>query len=150
MSGLDMVRKGPLETVRASAALPAAGAWDDAADVTELRVHEFSQVTVFADYTEGTSGGAVEYVVETSPVSSGDDWFPAEEVIDETAVASSGESRIFPVRAASMRLNGTQRAPAHTLDVSGADRLRVRAREVGVTGTPGTFRVRARAVALGA
>jgi len=144
-----MVRKTDLKELRAGD-LPAAGAWDDAADVTELRVHGESELGLFAEYTQGDPAGAVEYRVEVSPVSSGDDWFPAEEVIDETAVASSGESRIFPVRAASMRLNGTQRAPAHTLDVSGADRLRVRAREVGVTGTPGTFRVRARAVALGA
>lgn len=145
-----MVRKGPIEPLRASAALPAAGAWDAGASATELRVHDLSQVTLFATYTEGTSGGAVEYRVEVSPVSSGDDWCPAEEVIDETAVVASGEARIFPVRTASMRLNSTQTAPAHTIDVGGAERVRVLAREVGVTGTPGTFRVRARGVALGA
>ena len=145
-----MVRKGPLTELRAEAALPASGAWDDASTATVLRVHDLSQVSLFADYTEGDTGGGVEYRVEVSPVSDGDDWYPAEEVIDETAVASSGEARIFPVRTASMRLNGTQAAPVHTIDVGGADRVRVLAREVGVTATPGDLRIRARGIALGA
>lgn len=150
MSGFGMVRKGPLSELRADAALPASGAWDDASEATVLRVHDLSQVSVFVDYTEGTSGGGVEYRIESSPVSDGDDWYPAEEVIDETAVASSGEARIFPVRTASMRLAGTQAGPVHTIDVGGAERVRVLAREVGVTATPGDFRVRARGIALGA
>lgn len=54
-----MVRKGPLSELRADAALPASGAWDDASEATVLRVHDLSQVSVFVDYTEGTSGGGV-------------------------------------------------------------------------------------------
>jgi hypothetical protein len=146
-----MVRKTGLTSLR-EGELPAAGAWDDAtaADWPELRVHGESELGLFAEYTQGDPAGAVEYRVEVSPVSSGDDWFPAEEFRDEAGAATAGQSTRVVSRTRTVLLTGTQRAPMRTFDVSGAYRARVVAREVGAAGTPGAFRVRARGVARGA
>lgn len=151
MSAFAMVRKTDLTELRAGD-LPAAGAWDDAtaADWPELRVHGESELGLFAEYTQGDPAGAVEYRVEVSPVSSGDDWFPAEEVRDEAAAVTTGQNTRTPLRTGTALLTGTQRAAPRVFNVVGADRARVVAREVGAAGTPGAFRVRARGVARGA
>lgn len=138
--------KGQLKTLRASGALPASGAWDTAPDDdSPPLVSDFAEVTFFADYTVGGSGGACELRFEGSPVSSGDDWYPLEEVLDTAAASLSGQSLPIPLRTASVIVTGTQRAPGHTVRLGGFERVRVLARETGNTGAPGTLRVRARA-----
>lgn len=140
------VRKSEPKQLRAGI-LRAAGAWDIAADALDQLVSDFAEATFFVEYTQGDAAGAVEVLFEGSPVSSGDDWFPLEEVIDTGAVATDGETRIFPVRVAALKLVGTQRAPKHNVSLGAVERVRVRARETGATGTPGSLRVRVRASA---
>ena len=152
MGGVPMVRKTGLTSLR-EGELPAAGAWDNPGAVAnwpEIRVHGESEMAVFADYEQGAPAGSVEYRVEVSPVSSGDDWFPAEEVRDEAAAVTTGQNTRTPLRTGTALLTGTQRAAPRVFNVVGADRARVVAREVGAAGTPGTFVVRARGIARGA
>jgi hypothetical protein len=52
-------------TVRADAALPAAGAWD--ADPVEFNVWGYSTVTFYITYTRGAVGGEVDWIIESSP-----------------------------------------------------------------------------------
>ena len=147
-----MVRKTGLTSLR-TGELPAAGAWDNPAAVAnwpEIRVHGESDLAVFPEYTQGTPAGSVEYRVEVSPVSSGDDWFPAEEFRDEAGAVTAGQNTRTPMRTGTALLTGTQRAAPRVFNVAGADRARVVAREVGAAETPGTFVVRARGIARGA
>lgn len=141
----EMTRKGALVSLRAGA-LPASGAWDDGSSGLEHLVSAENAVTFFAEYTAGAgaSGNVAEVLFEGSPVSSGDDWFPLEEVLDEAAATLSGQRLPVPVRTASMLLTGAQRAPAHTVRLGACERVRVRARETGDTSHPGTLVVRAR------
>lgn len=144
-----MIRRGELKTLRASSALPAAGAWDDATTAKDLLTPGDSDVSFFAEYTVGGAGGAVELRFEGSPVGSGDDWHPLEEVLDTAAASLTGQALTVPVRVASVKLTGTQKAPGHTLHLGGFERVRVLAREVGNTSSPGTLIVRARGVTQG-
>lgn len=146
-----MVRKTGLTELR-TGELPAAGAWDDATvdGWPEIRVHGESEMAVFAEYTQGDPAGSVEYRVEVSPVSSSNDWFPAEEVRNDAGAVTTGQNTRTPLRTGTALLTGTQRAAPRVFSVVGADRARVVAREVGAAGAPGTFRVRARGVARGA
>lgn len=139
------VRKGQLTELR-SGALAASGAW---AESSELRVSGESQVSLFVDYTEGGSGGSAEIIVEVSPVGGGDDWLSAEEALDPASASTSGSATRLTAQRLSVLYVGTQKA-THVVDIGGAERVRIRAREVGVTATPGTLIVRGRAVAIGA
>jgi hypothetical protein len=144
-----MIRRGELKALRASSTLPASGAWDNAASAEVLPTPGDSDVSFFAEYTLGGSGGAAELRFEGSPVGSGDDWHPLEEVLDTAAASLTGQALTVPVRVASMKLIGTQKAPVHTLRLGGVERVRVLAREVGNTGAPGTLIVRARGITQG-
>lgn len=149
----DEVRKGPLRTIRAGA-LPASGAWDGDGDdeATPLSVYRESAVSLFIRYEEGASGGSAEVLVEVSPVGGGDDWLPAEEALDTdpASVVTSGASRRVPAGYLSVLVEGADVSLHRLIEIGAAERVRVRAREVGVTATPGTLTVRARAVAIGA
>jgi hypothetical protein len=140
------VRKGALKTLR-EGALPALGAWDAPGDALDVLLSDFGEATFFFEYTEGATAagtGEVEALVEGSPVSSGDDWHPLEEVLDEAAAVLSGQSLPVPVRTASMLYAGTQKAPGHTVRLGGFERVRVRARETGHAVDPGELVVRVR------
>lgn len=141
------VRKGPLTTIR-SGALAAAGAWDS--DGTALPVYRESAVSLFVRYAQGGSGGSAEVLVEVSPVGGGDDWLPAEEVLDAASAVTSGASSRVPAGSLSVLITGADVSVHRIIEVGAAERVRVRAREVGATSTPGTLTVRARAVAIGA
>lgn len=138
----EMVRKSPVSSLRAGD-LPAAGAWDGA-PALEHSVAGESEVSFFVEYTQGHATGACEVLFEGSPMSSGDDWFPLVEALDETAATLSGQSLPVPVRTVSLLLTGTQKAPVHTVRLGGVERVRVRARETGRTAAPGALVVRAR------
>lgn len=141
------VRKGQLTTIR-SGALPASGAWDG--DGTALPVYRESAVSLFIRYEDGASGGSAEVLVEVSPVGGGDDWLPAEEVLDTASPVTSGASSRVPAGYLSVLVEGADVSVHRVIEIGAAERVRVRAREIGVTATPGTLTVRARAIALGA
>jgi len=112
---------------------------------SELGTPNDSYVTLTVDYTKGGSATALVLVPEVSPVSSGDDWQPAESAL-ETAAASSG---IVTLPAHETRYTLAQ-SGGRTLHVRvyGAQRFRVRVLETGTPG--GTCRVRAVASRVGA
>ena len=138
----------PQQTARVSAALPAAGAWDTP---TELFISEAEQLTVFLTYTRGGVGGAFDWQMETSPYSvvglvpaGAQEWgdpsvyavgalvagtevqsFTQEEHITYTAEGAAAEMHAF----GPIQLGGT------------AERLRIRCRESGAVGTPGTLQI---------
>ena len=148
------VNKFELVTIR-SGALPASGDWDTGAVGTgfaECPCYRGSFVDLDAVLTKHASAtsNTAELIVERSPVSSGNDWQPAESSLDASGTPSGG------VLVAGMTVLHRTLTTTGTLAVSwhvatyGAERLRVRARETGDTTNRGTLVVRARTVAVGA
>lgn len=116
------------------------------AAITEFdRLQCAERVALWLEYIAGTGGTGVEFVVEASPVASGDDWFPCELVM-ESADPSGGIVRL-PLDVARYQLAASGVFRLHRwLRVPGAQRLRVRALELGTVSAAGTLTVRATAV----
>ena len=75
--------------MRASAALPAAGAWDAAP--TEQAIFGASGMTLSFTYTQGAAGGAFDYQIEVSPEGvAGDVPAGASEWVTESVYAAGG------------------------------------------------------------
>lgn len=132
-----VVRTGPLNaTIDAP----------DADTITPFdRLQCAEKVALWLEYTAGTGGTGVEFVVEASPVASGDDWFPCELVM-ESADPSGGIVRL-PLDVARYQLAASGVFRLHRwLRAPGAQRLRVRGLELGAPTMAGTFVVRATAV----
>lgn len=136
--------------LRASAALPAAGAWDAAP--TESPLAFASGLTLAFTYTRGAAGGAFDFQIEISPyavvanVPTG-----ASEWITESQLAAG-------ILAAGADVQNRVQREYQTYQATGAgaedfvyvmdlpthiERIRVRARESGVVGTPGTLQITA-------
>jgi len=133
--------------VRASAALPAAGAWDTP---TELKCAYAHVLHLHFTYTRGGVGGAFDWMIELSPFS-----------VAALAPAGAQEWNRQPIYAAGAVVPGadTQSDLAteyYTYQAQGAtaedfvvdvplsgnvERYRVTARESGAVGTPGTLAV---------
>lgn len=136
---------------RASAALPAAGAWDAAP--TEFFVSGAHFCTIQFTYTRGAAGGAFDFQLETSifsvagnvPTGAGE-WangtlYAAGAVVTGADVQSTIQSEYITF--------GSTGAAAETITVGPIalretiERMRIPARESadGVQGTPGTLQV---------
>jgi len=137
-------------TFRASAALPAQGAWDTP---TEVAIAGIDAITLYITYTRGAANGAFDFQIQTSPYAVDvlvvENWFSQSlyapgtlaagadttshdqrELVTYTSTAAGAEPFVFgPI----------------DLD-STVERIRVRARESGVTATPGTLHIVAVAV----
>ena len=134
-----------LQVARVAGVLPAAGAWDGTPLELDCAPYQFA--TLFMVYTEGVQAadGAVDFMIEISMDSAGDTWhqlteyapavlaagsdsqsFIQREFITYTAVAAAIEEFVY----GAVELRGT------------IQRIRITARESGVTGTPGIFGVR--------
>ena len=135
--------------LRISAVLLGAGAWDAAP--LEFSVTNFNKFTLQFTYTRGAVGGIFDYQIQTSiysvaalvPAGAGE-W--GDEVIygaGPVVVAADTPSVI----ATEFQRYGSQGAAAETRSVGpmdlaeGIERLRIRARENGVVGTPGTLQL---------
>lgn len=99
---------------------------------------------MFLAYSVGTGGTGVEYVFEVSPVSSGDDWFAADFGIDAgtpaSAVSTATDTEVrHQISSSVPRVYRWFKAP-------GAQRLRVKAKELGTVTGAGSFVVRVTAV----
>lgn len=140
-----------VQEVRASAALPAAGAWDAAP--TELACPFFDNVVLTFTYTRGAAGGAFDWQLETSPYSriadapaGAAEW--ATEPIYASGVVVAGADTTSLVQR-ELQSYGSQGAAAESIDfgpisfAKAIERVRVRARESGVVGTPGTLQIEA-------
>jgi len=137
--------------LRASAALAAAGAWDAAP--TESFSSGAQHMTVAFTYTRGAAGGAFDWQLEVSPYAVvGNVPAGASEWITESLYASGGV-----VGAADTQSRVQREFQTYGSTAAGAEdfvygpialhgtieRIRIRARESGVAGTPGTLAISA-------
>ena len=140
-----------VQEARASAALPAAGAWDAAP--TELVCPGFDEVNLAFTYTRGAAGGAFDFQIETSPYSltanvpAGASEWVTEAIYAAGAVAAGADTTSLVQR--ELQSYTSQGAAAEDFSYGplklGAtvERIRVRARESGVVQTPGTLQIEA-------
>lgn len=136
---------------RASAALPAAGAWDTSP--TEFFCSGAKALSITFTYTRGAAGGAFDWQLEASPYSvaalvpaGGGEWAnQTAKLVGGVALGADTQSRVQ----AEYQTYGSQAAPAETFTVGPIyldgvfERLRIPCRESadGVQGTPGTLQV---------
>jgi len=134
---------------RASAALPAAGAWETSP--TELFVSEASWLTIFLTYTRGAAGGAYDWQLEVSPYAiTADVPAGAQEWGDVTAYAVGAVVAGVDTQSQMQEeyVNYGSTGAAAEMNVFGpihlggaVERIRIRCRETGVVGTPGTLQI---------
>lgn len=136
-------------TLRASAALPAAGAWDTTP--TETPVAGAENITLSFTYTRGAAGGAFDWQMEVSiyavvgNVPAGASEWVTESIYAGGAVVAGADTTSTVQR--ELQSYTSQGAAAEdfsfgpiALDKT-VERVRVRARESGVAGTPGTLSI---------
>jgi len=136
-----------LVTLRASAALAAAGAWD--ATPTEAFVEDAKAITLFFSYTRGGAAGSARLQVEMSPYSAAvagvENWFRAS-VKNVGAFAAGADTNSGIQRENGVLYTAVGAAIENvlygslTLDRS-VQRIRVNAQEVGNVGAPGTLHI---------
>ena len=134
--------------MRASAALPAAGAWD--ATPTEQNVAGAREVLLSFTYTRGGVGGAFDFQLEVSPyavvgnVPAGASEWVTEALYAPSAVVAGADTTSLAQR--ELISYTSQGAAAEDfafgpIEMGGVERLRIRARESGAVGTPGTLSI---------
>jgi len=134
-----------VQTARAAAALPAAGAWD--ATPTEMACPGFQFVTLYISYTRGAAGGDMQFRIEANPDAAAGTWYRGG-LYAAGAVASGGDS-LSNLQREDVEYGSTA-AGAETviygpLEIRGGmERLRVPCAESGAVGTPGTVSIEAR------
>jgi len=135
-------------TLRASAALPAAGAWDTAP--TEQNVAGGEELRLSLTYTRGAAGGAFEFQVEVSIYSvaanvpaGASEWVT--QALFEPDTIAAGSDAVSLIQRESVSYTSTGAAAEDffpsPISLQGIERIRVRARETGVVGTPGTLSI---------
>jgi len=143
-----------LQEARASAALPAAGAWDAAP--TELRVSGAARCMLQITYTEGAGAGAFALQLQTSiysltamaPAGAGE-WADATAYAvgavvggaDVTSLIQGNVIQFTPVGAGAETFTF---GPIELFEL--VERIRIPAQEVGVIANPGTLQVELLAV----
>lgn len=132
--------------MRVSGALPAAGAWD--ATPTEQNIFGAQGLTLSFTYTRGAAGGAFDYQIELSPYSvvalvpaGAAEWI-TESVYAAGVVAGGADTQSREQR--EFQTYGSQGAAAEDFQVdievqAPYERIRIRARESGAVGNPGTL-----------
>lgn len=133
---------------RASAALPAVGAWDAAP--TEFSVAGGEQLRLSLTYTRGGAAGAFQFQVEASVyavaanVPAGASEWVTQALYDPTAIVAGAdvvslmqrESQSYTATGA-----GTEDFFPTPVSLQGIERIRIRARETGNVGAPGTLSI---------
>ena len=136
--------------LRASTALPVVGAWDAAP--TESSCASARTVLLSFSYTRGAAGGAFDFQLQTSiygvigNVPTGAQEWQTESLYASGAVAAGVDSQSRVQR--EYQTYASQGAAAEVfsfgpIDIDGAERIRVTARESGVVGNPGTLQITA-------
>ncbi len=134
---------------RASAALPAAGAWVSVGAAQPIvAVPQHATVTLYASYTRGAAGGAFDFRLVVSPYSATvagvENWFVQSEY--SAAVLAAGadsQSRLqreyLTYQSQAAAIENVVYGP---VDLgAGVERMYVDCRESGVVGTPGTLHI---------
>lgn len=132
-----MARKYQTLTARASAALPAAGAYDSAP--TSVPVQHADEVTLYLAYAQGGAGGACALKIDVSP-DQGTTWH-ALTVLDSTLTVSTPNATMNAY-AQVLQFPAGSGNYCYTLATGGVPLLRVRAAETGNTAAPGTLSVK--------
>jgi hypothetical protein len=136
----------PLQVVRALAALPGAGAWDAAP--TEMFAVMADSVALYFSYTRGGAAGAFDFQIQVSPYSVAADvpagiaeWYNMSVLNPGTLAAGTDIQGRFQAQYITYQAVGAlQEAPIYTVALAeGIQRTRVRARESGNVGAPGTL-----------
>lgn len=133
------------QTARASAVLPAAGAFDSAP--TALQCPGFDFVTLYLKYTRGGAGGAFKFKIEVSPDSSGSVWHQAGLYSPGTVTAGADTVSTEQREAVSYQATGASAElfVYGPVELNGTvERIRINAAETGAVGTPGTLEIKAR------
>ena len=135
-----------LQTVRASAALPAAGAFD--ATPTELYCVTFNFVTFYMSYIRGGAGGAFDFTLQASPYGADlagvEDWF-TQGIIAGGAVAAGANTTSLTQRefvsygAVGAVMENFVYGPVELRGT--VERLRMPCAESGNVGAPGTLHI---------
>ena len=135
-----------VQTVRASAALPAAGAYD--ATPLELHCSKFDFVTFYVSYTRGAAGGAVDLALQVSPRSTDlagvEDWFQQSILAGGAVVANADTTSLIQREAVSYGATGAaiENFVYGPVELRGTvERLRVPCAESGAVGSPGTAHI---------
>ena len=134
-----------VQTARANAALPAAGAWD--ATPTEMVCPGFWNFSLHFNYSRGAAAGAFDFQIQTSPWSRTAD-VPAgineweEQAIYASGAVAAGADTTSNIQAELISFTNTAAGDLSFIygpvALDGAvERMRVRCRESGVVGTPG-------------
>ena len=138
------------EVMRVSAALPANGAWD--ATPTELNVFGATSVILSFSYTEGAVGGAFDFQIQPSiysvaanvPDGAGE-WM--DESLYASGIVAAGADTTSLVQAEIQSFNSVGVAIETFIYgpilLEATERIRIPARESGVTGTPGILQITA-------
>jgi hypothetical protein len=133
-------------TVRASAALPGAGAWD--ATPTVFAVAGISNITLYISYTRGAAGGAFDIQTLVSPYSANQlvvqNWFSqSAHGIGAPAAGVDTQSRVQreydTYQATGAAIESFVYGPIE-LDMT-IERIAFQCRESGAVGAPGTLHI---------
>jgi len=140
-----------VQEARVSAALAAAGAWD--ATPVEMVCVYFDSVTLSFTYTRGAAGGAFDFQIEVSPYSvvgnvpAGASEWVTESIYAAGAVAAGADTTSLVQRELESYTAtgaGAEDFAYGPVSLGGTiERIRVRARESGNVGAPGTLQVEA-------
>lgn len=128
------------QIARASAALPAAGAWTTP---SELYCPTFLHAALAFTYTRGDAGGKFEFKIEVSTAQAPTVWHQFS-LYDPGIVASGADTLSLQQRESVEYAStgaGAERF-AYQFDLNGLwEKIRVSARETGAVGTPGTLKI---------
>ncbi len=136
----------PEQVARASAVLPAVGAFD--ATPTEMPCPYMDWVTFYISYTRGAAGGDMAFRVELSPYSVDragvEDWFRAS--LYAAGAVASGADSLSNLQRNAVEYGSTGAAIENAIYgpiamLKTAERARIVCAESGVAGTPGTAHI---------
>ena len=140
--------------LRVSAALPAAGAWDAAPVESSSAMVE--RLTLAFTYTRGEAGGAFDWQLEVSlyavaaNVPAGASEWITEAIYSAGGVVAGADTQSRVQReyqTYGATAGGAEDFAFGPIDLhSTVERIRIRARESGVVGTPGTLQITAEMV----
>lgn len=129
-------------TIKAAATLPTLGAWDTP---TEVAPAGFDWVMLYFTYTQAAVGGAVDFQMQVSPYAADslvvENWFCQSAYAVGAVVAGADTTSAIQrelVTYGSTVAGAAQMFTYGPVRLDGTvERIRIRTRESGVTGTPG-------------
>ncbi len=131
-----------LVTLRTSAALAGAGAYDAAP--TEVACPSFTRLTLLCSYTRAGVGGSARMRVEFCPTATGTGTWYRLTVQEAGAFAAGADVNDLLQRSTNLYTSTAAGAERFIWDLeipTAMERVRIACAEVGAVGTPGTFEI---------